>query len=284
MATPRQKNQPYVTSILKENLIHFAGNSTLEINPGEAELILIGEYVSDGEVVEMMRDPVSPDVTLAIGDTPVSDDFRIAEIDSYRGSYLALTFTGKMSDGTRRVLYDGTVRSDSTGSGNVKAFVKMVSDEEILYDSYFTGVNESPLSAFRNASNLSTVPISSLFPQALAKRIGGIPIYSGTIFRGNAAYKRKPQTGVSAKFSAFSYGQFKDLLEGVENTKTHTVTRLNAARFNQGPIKVRFFSGSDAIDPSLTTSINISPTAIVETPYFDVEPPSGSFDTLIVTL
>ena len=284
MATPRQINQPYVTSILKENLIHYAGNSWLEINPGEAELILVGEYVSDDEATEMMRDPISPDISSPIGDTPVSDEFRIAEIDSYRGSYLALTFTGKMEDGSRKILYDGTTRSESTGSGNVRTFVKMTSEKEVLYDLYFTGVNESPLSAFRNAPNLSTFSTSSLLPQFLAKRIGGISIISGTSFRGNSAYKRKPQMGISAKFSGFSYGQHRDLLEGVENTRTHIATSLNSAKFTQGPIKVRFFSGSNTVDPTLTTSINLSPTAVIERPYFDVDPPTGSFDTLIVTL
>jgi predicted DNA-binding helix-hairpin-helix protein len=114
-------------------------------------------------------------------------------------------------------------------------------------------------------------------------KVGGIPIYSGSMFRGNAAYKRKPQIGVSAKFSGFSYGQFTDMIQGVENTKTYTVSSPSAAHFEHGPVKVRFFSGSSPIDATLTESINLSPTSIVDTPYFDIES-TGSLGGLIVTL
>jgi len=284
MATPRSKNRPYTTSIFKENLIHFAGNSFLEIRPGDAELILVGEYVSDDEASEIMRDPISADISIPVGDTPVVDDFRIAEIDSYRGSYLALTFTGEMSDGNRRVAYDGTVRSTSGSSGNVRSFVKMASGEEILYDPYFSGVNESPLSAYRNAPNLPSVPISSLISNRIASIVGGIPIYSGTIFRGNSAFKRKPAIGISAKFSGFSYGQHKDLLQGVDNTRTYMLDSPNSSKFSPSPVTVRFFSGVSPAIPSFTDSVNITADYTITAPYFDVDPPSGSFDSLIVTL
>ena len=280
----RKLNEPYVASVLKEALIHFAGNSYLQVLPGDAEIILVGEYVSDEEGLQITRDPVSNDITTPIGDYPVTDEFRTAETDAYKGSYLSLTFTGNMSSGTRRVLYDGAERNESSVSGTIRSFVRVTNTSEVLYDQFFSGVNESPVSAIRNAPNLSTVPSSSLFSKILASRIGGISIQSGTFFRGKPAFKRKPAIGISAKFSPFTYGQMKDLIGGVENTRTYQIDKPNSSKTSNGPLFVRFVSGGEKVDPSQTNSVNLTTRGIIQEPFFDIDPPTGSLDTLIVTL
>lgn len=280
----RKQNEPYVAPILKEALIHFAGNSYLQVLPGEAEIILVGEYVSDETGLQVLRDPVSNEITIPVGDYPVTDEFRTAEVDAYKGTYLSLSFTGNMFSGTRRVLYDGASRDENSVSGTVRSFVRATNTAEVLYDQYFSGVNESPASAIKNAPNLSTVASSSLFSKGLATRIGGISIQSGSFFRGKPAFKRKPTMGISAKFSPFSYGQMKDLIGGVENTRTYRIDKPNSSRTSNGPLLVRFVSGNVRVDPSQTNSVNLTTRGIILEPFFDIEPPTGSLDTLIVTL
>lgn len=284
--TPRQKYNSFNVPILRERLLHFAGNSYLQILPGDAEIILIGEYVSDDEAVNPGRDPVSNDVSIPVGDSFVLDDFRVAEVESYVGSYLSLTFTGSMDDGTRRAIFDGAVRTGSQDPGNVRSTVKAVSPNIVNFDEFMTGVNDSPGPTSRNAPSSPTVPVNPFGwgGEDLPKIVGGVQVASQSFFRGTVGnFKRKPRIGLAANLNPNSHGQFKDLIKGPINTKTYDVSKPHGGQFNDGPLTVKFIVTGTIVPPSQTTSQNISPTGIVENPYFDGHAVSRETDELIVT-
>jgi hypothetical protein len=284
--TPRSKYNAFNTSILRERLLHFAGNSYLQILPGDAEIILVGEYVSDDEAIQLQRDPVSTDISIPVGNDYVLDDFRVAEVDSYVGSYLSLTFTGSMDDGTRRAIFDAAVRTGSQDPGNVRSTVKAVSPSIVSFDEYMTGVNDSPGPSSRNAPGNSTVPANPFGwgGPDLPKIIGGVQIASQSFFRsaiGN--FRRKPKIGIAANLSPVSHGQLKDLIKGPVNTKTYDVSRPHGGQFDNAPLLVKFVVSGNVVPPAQTTSQNISPTGIVENPFFDGQAVSRETDELIVT-
>lgn len=288
--TPREKYHAFASPILKENIIHFAGNSYLQILPGDAEIILVGEYVSEDEPIGIARDPVSNDISLPLGDGPVLDEFRVAEVETYRGTYLALVFTGSFQDGDRRAVYDASNRmfdEDAEAFPSVRSTVKAVSEKSIVYDIFMSGVNDSPGPEVRNSPTNKNVPASP-FPAggiALTKIIGGVRVASQSFrFRNdNWSFRRKPRIGVSAELSPFSHGQPKDLIKGPINTKTYDITSPHGASGEEGPVKVKFYVTGTLTTGIQTNSQNVSSTAEVTTPYIDGHSNSRETDELIVT-
>jgi len=288
--TPREKYNAFSSPIFKENIIHFAGNSYLQVLPGDAEIILVGEYVSDDEAAGIARDPVSQDITIPLGDGPVLDEFRVAEIETYNGTYLALVFTGSFQDGDRRVAHDSSDRTFSQGSEsfqNVRSTIRAVSEDSIVYDTFMSGVNDSPGPEVRNSPTSVTVPVSP-FPVggiALTKIIGGVRVASQSFHMGTWSFRRKPRIGVSAELSPFSHGQVKDLIKGPINTKTYDITSPHGAIGDEGPVKVKFYVSGSLTTGMDTNSQNVSATAEVTTPYVDGHSNSRNqdIDSLIVT-
>jgi hypothetical protein len=274
---PRKNVQPFVNPIMRETLPHYSGNSYLRIMHGEAEIILIGEYLTDGNGRQVTRGTFSDDFTQVVGDSFIVDGFDVAESDSLYGTYLSEILTGSIFSGNRGVAIDGATRNAKSGS-NVQRFVKMSSDSSLIHDLFFSGVNESPASAFRNAPEPS-----SFVSTPLDKIIGGKTESSGSFFRGKSALKRKPAIKLSAYFRTNHWGFFSDLVEGVENTKTYEVGSPGSGLVSSAAVKVRFVTGSMATDGANTTSQNISKTSEVVTPYVDGESNSREIDTMIVT-
>jgi len=134
---PAQK--AFVNPILKEQIWHYAGNSYMRILPGSAEMILIGDYIRDGEKVEMIRTINSSNMSTTIGNDPVLDQYDNAEVSAYVGTYQSQVITGTMSNNTRGVDYDAALRVDSR-SGTVGRFVVASNDSISLLDQYVSGV------------------------------------------------------------------------------------------------------------------------------------------------
>jgi len=286
--TPREKYHAFASPILKENIIHFAGNSYLQVLPGDAEIILVGEYVSDDEPVGITRDPVSDDITIPVGDGPVLDEFRVAEVDSYMGTYLALVFTGSFQDGDRRAVYDASSRKytdDAEFFPGLKSTIRAVSDQDIVYDMFMSGVNDSPGPEVRNSPADVTVPESPFLAGGipLTKLIGGVRVASQSFHMGTWSFKRKPRIGISAELNPFKHGQLHDLIKGPINTKTYDISNPHGAQGNEGPVKVKFYITGTLTTGIQTTSQNVSATAEVNTPYIDGQSVSREVDELIVT-
>jgi hypothetical protein len=261
--TPRPKTTPFVSPIMRETLPHYSGNSYIRIMHGEAEIILIGEYLSDGNGKQVTRSSVSEDMTQIVGDSFIVDQFDNAESDALYGTYLAEIITGSFRFGNRGVSVDGSTRNSSAGN-NVQRYVKMSSDSSVLHDLFFSGVNESPATAFRNAPEPTGYPSS-----VLDRIVGGRSYASGSFFRGSAALKRKPAIKVSAYFRSNHWGYLSDIVQGVENAKTYELDNPGGSRIETSPVKVRFVSGESGELPIRTSSQNISKTSAVDTPYVD---------------
>lgn len=286
--TPRSKYNAFAAPIYKENLIHFAGNSYLQVLPGDAEIVLVGEYVSDDEAVQSIRDTVSDDIASPIGDEPVLDEFRIAEVSTYRGSYLALVFAGDFESGTRRAIYDTTARRYSFGTEiwpALKSTIRAVAEDEIVYDSYMSGVNDSPGPEVRNSPTSVTVPVTPFGAGGipLTRLVGGIRVASQSLHRGTWSFKRKPRIGLSAELNPFGHGQPNDLIKGPINTKTYDITSPHGSIGTNAPVSVKFYVTGTLTTGLQTTSQNISATAEVNTPYIDGQSVSREVDELIVT-
>jgi hypothetical protein len=267
---PRGNQTPFVSPIMRERLPHYSGNSWLRILHGEAEIILIGEYLADGSGKQITRGSFSDDMTQVVGDSFVVDQFDNAESDALYGTYLSDIVTGTFKSGDRGVSADGASRTATAGS-NVQRYVKLTSDSVVLHDLFFSGVNESPASAHRNA------PEPFGFVRNPFERIlGGVSIASGSFFRGRAALKRKPAVKVSAYFRSNHWGYFSDLVQGVENTKTYELGDPGRGKIENSPVIVRFVSGVDPAIPVQTSSQNISKTSAVDTPYVDGQAVSRS--------
>lgn len=286
--TPRSKYNAFAAPIFKENLIHFAGNSYLQILPGDAEIILVGEYIADDEAKQISRDPVSDDISIPIGSDPVLDDFRIAEVDTYRGTYLALVFTGDFTSGTRQAIYDTTTKRYSAGNElypGLKSTIRAVSEDEIVYDMYMSGVNDSPGPEVRNSPTSVTVPVTPFGVGGipLTRIVGGIRVASQSLHRGAWSFKRKPRIGLAVELNPFGHGQAKDLIKGPINTKTYDITSPHGAIGTSAPVSVKFYVTGTLTSGLQTTSQNVSETAEVNTPYIDGQSVSREVDELIVT-
>lgn len=266
MAQPRKSQQPFITQILKDRIGHYSGNSYLRILHGEAEIILMGEYIVDDAGKNVNRNSFSSNISQVIGNDFSFDQYDIEEDESYRGTYLADFVTGSILDGTREIAYDRSIRSSEVNS-NFSRFVKATSSEEVLYDFYFSGSNESPASSFRN----NPVP-SGFISNPLQEILGGVSIASGSFFRGKAAFKTKPAIPVSAKLNPRHHGFVSDIFEGTENTRLFNIQNPDSRNTLSSPVRVNFVFENQVIKPSIatrTSNQNISPTSEVNTPYID---------------
>jgi hypothetical protein len=262
----RKSQQSFITQILKDRIGHYSGNSYLRILHGEAEIILIGEYVADDTGKNVNRNSFSSNISQVIGNDFSFDQYDVEEDESYRGTYLADFVTGSIFDGTREISYDRAIRSSAVNS-NFTRFVKVNSSEEVLYDFYFSGSNESPASAFRN----NPVP-SGFVSNPLQNVLGGVSIASGSFFRGQAAFKTKPAIPVSAKLNPRHHGFVSDIVEGAENTRLFNIQNPDSRNTLSSPVRVNFVFENQVIKPSIatrTSNQNISSTSEVNTPYID---------------
>lgn len=135
----KPKQNAFINSVLKEQIWHYAGNSYMRILPGSAELILVGDYISNGEKIEKVRKINSPNISTIIGNDPVFDQYDNAEVSAYVGTYQSQVITGSMSNNTRAVDYDAASRVDSR-SGTVGRFVVASNSTISLLDQYISGV------------------------------------------------------------------------------------------------------------------------------------------------
>lgn len=269
----RGPQEPFINGILREILSHYAGNSYLRVLPGEAEIILVGEYVKLDNGKEVSRTSISEDISIVIGEDFPTDQFDISEKDAFLGTYTAEDVQGSIFDDTRRVLYDTAIQSSGdpgvgfnkkSSKTSFKRFVKASNDGIINSDFYFKGINESPASAFKNAPQ-----VTSFVEDPIHFEIGGATEESGSFFRGEAALKRKPAIGVSIYLNPKHHGYLSDLFYGIENTKQFNVGKIGSSKFVRPPIGVRFVSGSQDIPPLSSSSQNISKTGAVDTPFID---------------
>ena len=270
LTQPRRNVQAFINGILRETLSYYAGNSYLRVLPGEAEIILIGEYLSNNTGKQVSRNSYSDDLTQVVGNEFITDQFDNAEKDAFLGTYLAETVTGSIFDGTRQVAYDSSTIYAPAGS-NVPRFVKVVDAGIVNSDFYFRGINESPASAYRNAPQEITFVTSSVQFQ-----VGGLSEPSGSFFRGSAALKRKPAIGVSAYLRMNHHGYFFDILEGVENTRHFEIAKTGGAKFLNSPVVARFVSGGSPVLSQSTSCQNISRTGVNNTPFVDGQAVSRS--------
>ena len=249
---------PAVQPILKENIWHHAGSSYLRILSGEAELILIGDYVQNESAAVITRTSILPGTTL-IGDELITDEFDIAESDALNGTYRSDILTGTIGGVFERaVAFNGANRNGISGS-NVQRWYKVSSDHVVNSDLYFSGINESPNSAFKNSPNLSTQIVNPFAPI-----LGGISIASGSFFRGQPANKRKPSSFVSAYYNPKKYGQFRHLIEGIPYTQFYNLQQGGNKGKMKPPISISFQSGSNS-------SQNLSKNSKIDGPFFDEE-------------
>ena len=279
----RKAQQPFINGVLKERIGHYSGNSYLRILHGEAEIILVGEYVVDDAGKNINRNSLSTDISQTIGNDFAFDEYDIEEDESYRGTYLADFVTGSIFDGTRGVAFDLAIRSSESVNKNFSRFVKVVSENEVIHDLYFAGLNESPASAFRN----DPVP-SGFVSNPLQNVLGGVSVSSGSFFRGQPAFIRKPAIGVSARLNPRHHGFFSDIFEQTENTKIFNIKDSSSKNELSSPVTVGFRFENQVINPSIasrTTCQNISPTSAVDTPYVDGEAVSREpLETELITL
>jgi hypothetical protein len=126
----RSKQTAMVDSILKNNIWHYAGNSYLRVLPGNAELLLIGDYIKDDSRSLNNKKINSSNISTVIGDNFISDQFETSEADAYAGTYISQNFDGSMALGTRGVVSDDAIRSQTSG-GTIKPF-KVVENKNIL--------------------------------------------------------------------------------------------------------------------------------------------------------
>ena len=249
---------PAVQPILKENIWHHAGASYLRILSGEAELILIGDYVQNESAAVITRTSILPGTTL-IGDELITDEFDIAESDALNGTYRSDILTGTIGGiFERAVAFDGASRNNASGS-NVQRWYKVSSDHVVNSDLYFSGINESPNSAFKNSPNLPAQIVNPLAPI-----LGGVSIASGSFFRGQPANKRKPSSFVSAYYNPKKYGQFRHLIEGIPYTQFYNLQQGGNKGKMKPPISITFESGSNS-------SQNLSKNSKIDGPFFDEE-------------
>ena len=249
---------PAVQPILKENIWHHAGASYLRILSGEAELILIGDYVQNESAAVITRTSILPGTTL-IGDELITDEFDVAESDALNGTYRSDILTGTIGGiFERAVAFDGASRNNSSGS-NVQRWYKVSSDHVVNSDIYFSGINESPNSAFKNSPNLPAQIVNPLAPI-----LGGVSIASGSFFRGQPANKRKPSSFVSAYYNPKKYGQFRHLIEGIPYTQFYNLQQGGNKGKMKPPISITFESGSNS-------SQNLSKNSKIDGPFFDEE-------------
>ena len=241
---------PAAQPILKEEIWHHAGASYLRILGGEAELILIGDYLQDSKPSGISRTTFVPGVT-HIGDQKKLDTFDIIESDYMLGTYRSNIMNGKFPN--RYVADDGSRRNNSSGA-NIKRFYTVFSDSFINYDFYFNGMNESPNSAFRNRPD-NGIPIPS------RDKIGGESEPAKYNFRGQSATKAKPTIFISANYNPNSYGQFRDLFEGIPYTQFYDLN-LGSVKGQPKPVVENSFIGTPV-------SGNLSPYSRVDTPFFD---------------
>lgn len=264
----RKSQQPFINQVLKDRIGHYSGNSYLRILHGEAEIILMGEYVVDDLGKNLNRNSFSSEISQVIGNDFSFDNYDVEEDESYRGTYLADFVTGSIFDGTRGIDFDRAIRSSQVNS-NFTRFVRVTSPEEVIYDFYFSGSNESPSSAFRN----NPVP-PGFVSNPLQNVLGGVSISSGSFFRGRAAFKIKPAIPVSARLNPRHHGFRSDIVEGTENTRLYNIQNPDSRNTLSSPVRVNFVFENQVIRPvtaTRTSNQNISPTSEVNTPYVDGE-------------
>ena len=241
---------PAVQPILKEEIWHHAGASYLRILGGEAELILIGDYLENSKASNISRTNFIPGVT-QIGDYKKLDSFDIVEPDYLLGTYRSNIMAGNFPN--RYVADDGSRRNNSSGA-NIKRFYTVSSDSSINFDFYFNGLNESPNSAFRNRPDNGV-------PEPSRDRIGGASEPAKYRFRGDSATKAKPAIFISANYNPNSYGQFRDLFEGIPYTQFYDIN-LGGVKGQPKPAVENSFIGTPV-------SGNLSPYSRVDTPFID---------------
>lgn len=262
----RLRQRAFSNPILRERIGHYSGNSYLRVMHGNAEIILIGEYVADDRGRENPRTNLSSEISQVIGEEYPVDQYDIAEGEAYLGTYLSEFVSGNFFDGTRRVIAERAKRSIESGL-NFSRFVRATSTEDIIFDLYYNGVNESPASAFRNAP---TPPGYQNKPGA--GKAGGVPVNGILFFRGQPALLRKPSIATSARLNPRHHGYYSDLVFGVENTRLYKVSEPGAASTLLSPVNVSFVIDGEIISPENSTDTelsNLSSTGEVSKPFFD---------------
>jgi hypothetical protein len=82
-------------TFLKEDYSTTLADSRLRIRTGEAEIILIGDFLQDGKPIVPTRDtPVSSNVTQGYGTEPIGDQYLLYNADLLSGSLFTRVFTG----------------------------------------------------------------------------------------------------------------------------------------------------------------------------------------------
>ena len=259
----RARFEPFINPILREQIVHYAGNSYLKILPGPAEIILFGDFMSDQRPRTIDRLSVSDALETLYTDVDY-DTYDVSEIDALRGTYHSIEYTGSFFAGTRGMA-KGQVGTFSFAT--VKKFVKLSSDSLVLSDLFFSGVNEGPISAVRNSPNAVGETLSQL--SSLSSVLGGVSIPFALYSRGQPANKRKPKITASACFRVDRYGMAADMLSPVSDTVYHDLSRVASPRGLTSPIRATFVSGSTIVSGSQTQSKNTSRTATITTPFIE---------------
>ena len=135
----KSKNEAFINQVLKEKIWHYAGNSYMRILPGDAEIILIGDYTRDNKTKEKNRPISSTLVSTIVGDEFVSDGYDNSETSAYVGTYQSQIITGSMFDNTRGVAYEAAARGE-TNAGTIGKFVSLSINSISLLDQYISGV------------------------------------------------------------------------------------------------------------------------------------------------
>lgn len=262
----RLRQRAFANPILRERIGHYSGNSYLRVMHGDAEIILIGEYVADDRGRENARTALSSEISQVIGEEYPVDQYDIAEGEAYLGTYLSEFVTGNIFDGTRKVIAERANRSIESGI-NFSRFVRATSSEDIVFDFYYRGLNESPASAFRNAPT----PLGYTNKPG-AGSAGGVPVDGILFFRGRPALLRKPSILTSVRLNPRHHGYYSDIVYGVLNTRLYRVSEPGAAETLLSPVNVSFVVDNNVIAPEdaeQTTLSNLSPTGEVNNPFFD---------------
>lgn len=121
--------QAYCNPILKETIWHYAGNSYLKILPGQAELLLVGDYLKDNNSKERNRTINSNNVSIVIGDDPVLDQVESTEVEGFRSTMAAQKVEGNIFDNTRKVIKDTAIRSSGSDGGSIGSFDILCSED-----------------------------------------------------------------------------------------------------------------------------------------------------------
>jgi hypothetical protein len=135
----REPQKAMINPIIKNDIWHYAGNSYIRVLPGEAQLLLIGDYIKDERKIEYSKTKRSPNISVVIGENLISDKFETSEYDAYAGTYITQNFTGNIFDETRQISSDDAVRTSNSG-GTIKLF-KVSNNRTIrVLDQFLSGV------------------------------------------------------------------------------------------------------------------------------------------------